>query len=159
MDIRSLPRDAKIVPIAAYASGTADRNSEVIDTLGYQKACVIVTHAAVHDSATYDIYLTNADAASDQDTLTSGSAVAGSSQTVAAADDNTLKFFDFIPTKRYYQVVFNKDATNACAESALVVLYDARVAPVTQAAGSSVIGEGVAAVTGEYLGAAIQGTK
>lgn len=151
--------DVKIVPIAAYASGTADRSSEVIDTAGYGGCCVVVHHAAVHDSATYNIYLTSSDAASDQNTLTTGANVASSNQLVAAADDDTVKYADFIPEKRYYQVVFDKDATNACAESAVAYLYNAKTRPVTQAAGGTTIGEGTGAVTGEWLGLAVQGTK
>ncbi len=159
MDIRCLPKDAKIVAIAAYASGTADRTSEVFDTMGFGRACVIITHAAVHDSATYNIYLQHADAASDQNTLTSGANVATSNQLVAAADDDTIRYMDFVPTKRFGQVVFDKDASNACAESAIVILYNAATMPVVQGAGGSTIGEGVGAVQGEIIGTAVTGTK
>lgn len=159
MDLRCLPKDCKIVPIAAYASGATDRNSEVIDTLGYGRCCVLITHSAVHDSATYNIYLTHADAASDQNTLTSGSNVATSNQLVGATDDDKVRFIDFIPTQRYAQVVFDKDGTNACAESAIAILYDAKNKPVSLASGNTTIGEGVGAVLGEYVGVAATGTK
>ena len=151
--------DVKIVPIAAYASGTADRNSEVIDTQGYGGCCVVIHHAAVGNSGTYDIYLASSDAASDHTTLTAGSAVATSSQTVADADDDTVKYIDFIPEKRYYQVTFNKDASTTYAESAVAFLYNAKARPVTQAAGGTTIGEGTGAVAGEWLGLGIQGSK
>lgn len=151
--------DVKIVPIASYASANSDRNSEVIDTAGYGGCCVVVHHSVVHDSATYNIYLTSSDAASDQNTLTTGANVATSNQLVAAADDDTVRYIDFIPEKRYYQVVFDKDATNACAESAVAYLYNAKARPVTQSTGNTTIGEGTGAVAGEFVGLAVQGTK
>lgn len=151
--------DFKIVPIAVYASGTADRNSEVIDTAGYGGCIVIVTHAAVGNSGAYDIFLAGADAASDENTLTTGTNIATSSQTVADADDNTIKYIEFIPHYRYYQVTFNKDAATTYAESAIAILFNAKARPVTQAGGTSTIGDGAGAVTGEWLGLAVAGTK
>jgi len=151
--------DIKIVPISSYVSGTADRNSEVIDTSGYGRCCVVVHFATLAAGSTYDISLTNSDVASDENTLTSGSAVAGSSQTVVDDDDNQVFYIDFIPTKRYYQLVHNKDGANAAAESAIAYLYHSKTRPVTQALGTSAIGEGAGAVSGENLGAAIQGAK
>lgn len=147
----------KIVPVASYASANSDRTSEVIDCLNCAAVRIVVHHAAVHDSATYSIYLQHADAASDETTLTSGADVYASSQTIGT-DDNVVRYFDFVPTKRYYQMVFNKDATNACAESAVAYLY-MKDRPVTHAAGGSGIGAGTAAVTGEYLGQAVSGTS
>jgi hypothetical protein len=151
--------DIKIVPIASYASANSDRNSEVIDTEGFGRCCVVVHHAAIDDSTTYDIYLASSDAVTDQNTLSSGANVAGSSQTVDGEDDNDAKYFDFIPTKRYYQVVFNKDASLTSAESAVAYLYHSKDRPVTQSSGNTVVGEGTGAVIGEDIGAAIQGTK
>ena len=158
MDIRSLPKDCKIVPIASYVSANSDRNSEVIDTLGYGRCCVLIHHAAIAAGATFNIYLTHADAASDQNTLTSGANVATSNQLIADTDDDTMHFMDFIPTKRYYQVVFDK-ATQAAAEVAVAILYNATNQPITLATGNTTIGEGTGAVAGEYIGLAITGTK
>jgi hypothetical protein len=151
--------DAKIVPIASYASANSDRNSEVIDTAGYGGCCVIVHHAAVGNSGAFDVYLASSDAVTDENTLSSGANVANSSQTVADADDNTVKYIDFIPEKRYYQLVFNKDGATTYAESAVAILYNAKSRPVTQSTGNTTVGEGTGAVTGEWLGLAIQGTK
>ena len=147
----------RIVPIASYASANSDRTSEVIDCANAAAVRIVVHHAAVHDSATYTIKLQHADAASDQTTLTSGADVSTSSQTVGGTDDDKARYFDFYPTKRYYQVVFDKDATNACAESAIAYLY-MKDRPVTHGAGGSTIGEGTAAVTGETIGYAVSGT-
>lgn len=151
--------DVKIVPIASYVSANSDRNSEVIDTLGYGGCCVVVHHAAVGNSGTFDVYLASSDAVTDENTLSNGANVANSSQAVADADDNTVKYIDFKPDKRYYQVVFNKDASTTYAESAVAYLYNAKTRPVVQATGNTTVGEGTGAVTGEFLGVAVQGTK
>lgn len=151
--------NVKIVPILSYVSAATDRTSEVIDTRGYGR-CVIVVHlAAVHDSSVANIFLQSADAASNETTLTSGADVLGSSQTIAGTDDNKAKYIDFAPDKRFYQLTVNKDATNAVAESGVVLLYQSRVRPVTHATGSSTIGEGTGAVAGENLGVATQGAQ
>ncbi len=154
-----LSEDCKIVPIAKYASANSDRNSEVIDTKGYGGCCILVTHAAVGAGATFNIYLQSSDAASDENTLTTGANVATSNQLVADTDDDTIRYFDFIPEKRYYMMVFDKDAANTCAESAVAILYNAKDRPVTQSSGNTTIGEGTTAVTGELMGLATQGTK
>lgn len=151
--------DVKIVPIAKYAAATSDRNSEVIDTAGYGGCCIVVQHATIAAGSVMNIYLTSSDAASDENTLTTGANVATSNQAVADTDDDTVKYFDFIPEKRYYQVVFDKDASNLAAESAIAFLYNAKSRPVTQASGNTTIGEGVGAVAGELMGLATQGAK
>lgn len=150
--------DMKFVKILNYSNANADRTSEVIDTAGFGRCCVLVDFAAINDSVTETLRLTQSDIADDQNTLNSGANVAGSAQTVAGTADETIKFIDFAPTKRYYQLVLDKDATNPSAESAIAILYQPTGGkPVTQAAGSSTVGEGTAAVVGEYIGAAIAG--
>lgn len=151
--------DVKVVPILSYANANSDRTSEVIDTAGYGGCFVVVHFAAVDNSVTEDIYLASSDAVTDENTLSSGANVASSSQTVAGTDDNTVKYIDFIPEKRYYQLTVNKDATNPSAESAIAYLYNTKSRPVTQSTGNTVVGEGTGAVTGESLGLATQGTK
>ena len=152
--------DVKVVPILSYANANSDRTSEVIDTAGYGGCFVVVHFAAVNDSVTEDIYLASSDAVTDENTLSSGANVASSSQTVTGTTaDNTVQYIDFIPEKRYYQLVVNKDASNASAESAVAYLYNAKSRPVTQSTGNTVVGEGTGAVTGESLGLATQGTK
>ena len=103
--------------------------------------------------------MTSSDAASDENTLTTGANVATSNQLIADTADNTISYFDFIPEKRYYQMVFDKDASNAAAGSAVAYLYNAKDRPVTQATGNTTIGEGTGAVAGEMMGLAVQGTK
>jgi hypothetical protein len=96
----------------------------------------------------------------DENTLSSGANVATSSQTVDAANsDNDAFYFDFIPEKRYYQLVVNNDATNATSQSAVAYLYHPEKRGITQSTGNTTVGEGTGAVTGELIGLAIQGTK
>ncbi len=152
--------DVKIVPILSYVNANSDANSEVIDTKGFGGCCVVVHHGAVNDSAVCNYYLQSSDAASDENTLTTGANVATSNQLmVATTCDNTCAYFDFIPEKRYYMMVFDKDATNAAAGSAVAYLYNAKDRPVTQSTGNTTIGEGTGAVIGEMMGLATQGTK
>ncbi len=151
--------DVKIVPIAKYASANSDRNSEVIDTAGYGGCCIVMHHATIASGSTYAAYLQSSDAASDENTLTTGANVANSNQTIADTDDDTIHYWDFIPEKRYYMVVMDKDATNSAAESVVAFLYNAKSRPVTQSSGNTTIGEGTGAVVGEWEGFAIQGTK
>ena len=158
MPVQSFAKDVKIVPCLSYVSASTDRNSEVIDTAGYDKCTIVVHFAAIATNAVTQMYLAHADAASDENTLTSGANVATSAQTIADSDDNKVKYMEFIPTKRYYQLTMDKDATNACAESAIAYLYRAQNVPVTQATGNTTIGEGTGAVAGEIVGAATSGT-
>jgi len=160
MDLRALTRDAKIVKILNYASANSDRTSAVIDTLGYDGLAVIVDFATIATNAVTNIYLTCADAASDTNTLTTGTNVADTSQTVADDDDNQTFVIDGgKPAKRYYQLVVNKDATNSTAESAVAILYNAKSVPTTHGAGNtSVIGDGHAAVNYEYKATLSAGT-
>jgi hypothetical protein len=150
--------DIKIVPILSYANANADRTSEVIDTSGFGRCCIVIHHGAIDASSVANTYITSSDAVTDENTLSSGANVASSSQTIANDDDNKVKYIDFIPEKRYYQLVVNKDATNPAAESAIAFLYHSKSREVTQSTGNTTVGEGTGAVTGEWLGLAIQGT-
>jgi hypothetical protein len=157
--MKSFSKDVRIVPILTYASGTSDRVSNVIDTRGFTGCCVVVHFGTIAASAVTDIYLQEADVASDSTTLTSGADLAGTSQTVAADDDNECKFIDVRnPLKRFLQLNVNKDATNACAESAVAYLYNGSVSPVTHAEGTGTSG-GVDIAEGEFFVSPIAGTK
>jgi hypothetical protein len=148
--VKQFSKDVRIVPILSYASGTADRTSTVIDTRGYSGFCVVVHFATIAASAVTNIYLQHAAAATDNNTLTSGADVVGTSQAVADDDDNEVKYIDVKrPVTRFYQLVVNKDATNACAESAVVYLYGGNSRPATQAEGSGTVGGGADITEGE----------
>lgn len=158
--MKEFGKEVRKVPILTYASGTADRVSSVIDTKGFDAVGIAVHFGTIAAGAVTDIYLQEADAASDSTTLTSGADLAGTSQTIAATDDNKLKWIDVVrPLKRYLQLVVNKDATNACAESAVAYLYRADSSvPVTDAEGTGTSG-GAATADGESFYSPIAGTK
>jgi hypothetical protein len=157
--MKMFSKDVRIVPILDYASGTADRTSKVVDMKGFDSVCIVVHFATIAASAVTDIFLQEADSASDADKLTSGANLAGTSQTVAADDDNEVKYIDVVkPLKRFLQLTVNKDATNACAESAVAYLYNAGEAPVTHAEGTGTSG-GSDIAEGEAFVSPIAGTK
>lgn len=158
--IRELTKDVQIMPILTplTADASADRTSEVIDTKGYTRCCILYHCGPQHNSSVLAITLQHADAASDETTLTSGADVADSSQTVAGTDDGRVRYIEFIPTKRFYQLTVNKDASNATNEGAIALLYGADECPVTHAAGGTGAGTGTGSVTGERLGVATSGT-
>lgn len=150
MDLRNLSQDAKIVPILAYASATTDRTSDVIDRRGFRNVLIVITNAAVHDSAAHTYKLQHADAATNETTLSSGADVEGTSQPVNTTD-NTVQYIDGKPTKPYLQLVVAKDATQASAQSAVAILYNGS-RPTVHGDGTSTVGEGVAAAAGELNG-------
>lgn len=153
-----LSERVKIVPILTHASGTADRTSEVLDHKGFRKCLVVVHFGTIAAGAVTSMKLQHSDAASDENTLTSGVDVADSAQTIAADDDNEVKFLDFVSTKRFSQLVIDKDGANACAEAAVAYLYDPEIKPVTHAAGGTTIGEGTDEAAGERDPLATSGT-
>lgn len=158
MDSRSSVRDRKVVKILNYASAATDRTSGVIDMAGYGELDVVVSFSTIATNAVTNIYLQHADAASDANTLTSGANIANTSQTVADSDDGKVFIIgNVIPTKRYCQLVVNKDATNATAEEAFAILSKPKNMPVTHGTGTGT-GEGLAAVTYESIGVATTGT-
>lgn len=160
MALRQFSKSIKKVPILSYSSGTSDRSSAVIDTMGFDGFFIAIHNAAVNNSAVADYYLQHADAASNSTTLTSGADVSTSSQTIATDSDDKLMWIEVInPTKRYYQLVVNNDATNATAQSAVAYLWRGDELPVTDATGSGTSGGSAAVVTGESMIHPSSGTK
>lgn len=159
--LRQFIKDVKVVPILSYTSGTADRVSSVIDTLGFDAVAIVIHNAAVHDSAVADAFLQHADAASDATTLTSGADVATSSQTIPGSGDNKLMILELQDfTKRFLQLNINNDATNATTQSAVAYLFRSRdTQPVTHATGSGTSGGSAAVLTPEFILHPVSGTK
>jgi hypothetical protein len=144
-----LSQDAKIIPILSAATAeSSDRTSEVIDTLGYRGLLILVHSGVVHDSAAHVLELEHSDAVTNETTLSSGADVEGTSQALSTTD-HTLHYIDGKPTKRYVQLVVNKDAAQTSAQTAVAILYNSKSRPVTHGLGSSTVGEGTAAVAGE----------
>ena len=157
----NLSARTKIVSILAPdAAASADRNSDVIDTLGFDAVLICVQFGAIASSAVTNIQLAHADAASNNTTLTSGQNIATSSQTVADDDDDQIFYIDVIElTKRYLQVTVNKDASNNTTEGIIAILYNSKSSqPTTHGAGGATIGEGEGSTQGELLIHPIDGT-
>lgn len=129
--MKQASQDLKVVDCLDYASGTSDRDGATIDTYGYDGVMFIVKLATVAASAVTSILVEQGDASNLSDAATA----VGSTTSVADDDDNQIFVIDvFRPVSRYLRVVMDKDGSNACAESAVAVLYGAESKPV--AAGS-----------------------
>ena len=158
--IRELSKDAQIVPIKSCLSADAATAtvSEVVDTRGYNRCCIVYHAGPQHNSSTVALKLIHADAASNETTPTNGADVAGSGQSVGGTADGQAFVWDFIPTKRFYQVDIAKDTSNATNESIIAYLYNSDEAPVTHAAGGTGAGTGTGTVNVLRLGTATSGT-
>lgn len=159
--IREFSKDIQIMPVKTCLSADAatDTVSEVIDTRGFNRVCIVYHAGPQHNSSTVALKLQHADAASNETTLTSGADVLGSAQSVAGTADGQVFVWELIPGKRFYQVDINKDGTNATNESIIAYLYNADEKPVTHAAGGTGAGTGTGAVnTVVRLGLAASGT-
>lgn len=112
-----------------YASGTADRNGEVFDSAGFEGVLMIVKFATIAAGGVNSILAQQGAAAN----LSDAANLEGTRISVADDDDNQVFVRDIVkPRERYLRVVIDKDATHACAESAIYIGYGARVAPVVQ---------------------------
>jgi len=114
-----LGENVKITEALAYASGTADRNGATLDMKGYGGVLMGVHSAAIATGATYGI---KAQQGATGD-LSDAADLEGTSITIADSDDDTIHWIDVKPTERYCRVVVDKDAANACAESAIYIQY------------------------------------
>ena len=114
-----LGENVKITEALAYASGTADRNGATLDMKGYGGVLIMVHSAAVATGAAYSIKAQQG-AASD---LSDAADLDDTAITIADTDDDTVHWIDLKPTERYCRLVVDKDATNACAESAVYIQY------------------------------------
>lgn len=157
--LKRFSSDVRILPCLVYASGSADRVSKVIDTKGFDSVIIVVQLATIATGGVNSVFVKEANAASDADTLTSGADLAGSLQTIADDEDNEVKYIEINkPLKRFLQLNVDKDATNACAESAVAYLFNADEIPVTHAEGTGTSG-GSSVAAGEAFLSPIAGTK
>lgn len=145
-------------PLAAEAA--TDRTSKVIDTEGFDSCLIVVPVGTIDGSAdAQSIKLSHADAASDADTLTSGSDITGSAQAIASdADDNCFYIDVNDITKRFLQLTVDKDTTNNLNEAAVAILYNSKSSqPTTHGEGTGTAG-GTGAVSGELITHPADGT-
>ena len=122
-----LSQNVKVTTALDYASGTATRNGATLDMAGYEGVMMIAKFATIATSAVTTIK-------AQQDTDSAGGTMAdlaGTSQSVAADDDNQIFIIDlYRPRERYVRLVVGKDGTNAVAEDAIYIQYGAKTAPV-----------------------------
>ena len=130
--------DVKITKALDYASGTAVRNGAIIDMEGYEGVVVAFQFATIAASGTNSIKW-------QQDTAVGGGTMAdllGTSISVAADDDNQIFWSELVkPRERYVRCVMTKDASNACAESAIYYRYGAKKVPVDNLVDDTITGE------------------
>ena len=146
-------KDIKIINILKLltTADSSDLTSEVIDTKGFDSLCVVCTIGTMVASSTLAFHLKSSDAVTDEDTLDTGADVLGTLQSFTASDDDKLVFIDMVNLddgKRYYQLVVDKNGSNNTDESAIAFLYNGNANPVTQALGTTAVGEGHALTTG-----------
>lgn len=120
----------KVQPVLDYASGTATRNSDAVDTRGFRGVTFVVHYAAIAAGAATTVKLQGATTSNFATPID----LIGTSITVADDDDNEVRVLElYAPIHRYIRVVVVKDASNAVAESAVAYLYDADEEPVAHA--------------------------
>lgn len=133
-----LTERVKIVSALDYASGNADRDGAILDMAGYDGVLMVVKFATIAAGGMNSIK-------AQQDTDPAGATMAdlaGSKIDVAADDDNQIFVLDVHrPAERYVRLFVDKDGANACAESALYILYAGRTLPVTLNVTDLVTGE------------------
>lgn len=121
----------------AVAAGSADINSDVIDTLGYEGVRIITGFGAITSGAATSIKL------QDGDTTSPTTDVLGSAQTVADTDDNKIVITElYRPQKRYLRQVTKRATQNAVVDFMIVELWGSRKLPITDDA--TVLGAEVA---------------
>lgn len=122
----NLGKNVKIQVALEYTDGTADREGDEFDMQGWDGVLMIVTFAAIHDSATLSIK-------AQQDTVTGMGTAAdlyGTEQTVSGTSDDQIFIIDlYKPLERYVRLYVDKDTSNTVAESAIYIGYSGRVSP------------------------------
>lgn len=142
-----LSKNLKIVPCfttTAGAAGTSAITGDTIDTQGFGRVLFVVPIGAIVTGAVTSLKVQHDDASG----MGTVADVDTSSITIADDADNTTKYVEFVPTKRYVRLYISRDTQNATFGGAHAILADAFSGPVSQPA----------AVTGEFIASAISGT-
>lgn len=120
---------SQVEPALDYDSGTATRNGVVIDCRGFNAVAFMLHLGTVVAGGDHQLKVQGGN-------LLDGSDMAdleGTGEAVLGVDSNAIKIVDIgHPRFRYLRCVVVKDGTNACAESAVAVLYNGGIEPVTQ---------------------------
>ena len=128
----ALSETVKITSALDYDSGTADRNGVTLDTKGFEGVLVVVKFATIAAGAVTSIKMQSGE----ESDLSDAADLLGTGLSVAADDDDEVKYLDlYQPNERYVRVVVDKDASNATAESAVYIQYGPSSAATTQPTG------------------------
>lgn len=128
----SLSDDTKIVSALDYISANSPRDGIAVDMAGYDSVLFVIKMAAIVATGVNTVKV-------EQDTVTGFSAdpqdLLGTSVTIADDDDDEIKYIDLHqPLERFVRLVMTKNGVDACAESAIAILYNGRAKrPITQA--------------------------
>lgn len=127
--IKNLSGEVKITTALDYASGTADREGAALDMAGFEGVLMIVKLATIAGSGVNSIKAQSAISSN----FATPHDLEGTAQTIADDDDDQIFLIDLVkPRERYVRLYVDKDASHACAESAIYIQYGARVEPVVQ---------------------------
>ena len=124
----ALSNYVEVVHALDYASGNADREGEIIDTIGADGVLFVVDFSSIAENAVTSVLVQHGDVANLSDAAT----VTGTS--TSTTDNTTNQVFAIDVgrlTKRYYRVKIDKDASNATAETAVALVYNRESHPPT----------------------------
>lgn len=118
-------------PVAAGAADVTD--CKVIDMQGYDGVRFIVGFGAITGTAVTSINARQADAKTNDTTLTSGQDLLGTKVTIADTGGDKVYILDvYRPTKRYVQLLIKRATANAVVNAAYSEKYGGRRKPATQ---------------------------
>ncbi len=130
---RPMMKSAKLlsaVTPTAGAAGATSINGSIIDCSGFDGCAIAVHFGAIVAGAATSI---KAQAGNDSG-LSDAADIAGTSVTIADTDDDKVFYIDVQrPQKQYLRLVVSRATQNATL-TAVYLLYDSKVEPVSQAA-------------------------
>lgn len=138
MLLRTFANDVQIVPILAAlaASADEDRASEILDCADVGRVQILFfSHDQAHGT-TNSVSLQHDDELDAHGDMYGPIAVKNATTAIADDDDGNVFGCEFVPTRRYYQLLVDKDAHGDTNESAIALVYR-KERPVTQADGAT----------------------
>lgn len=133
MSVRDLYNNLKAVVAINPTTGMADLTGNLIDLQGYSGSLVVVQSGGITDGTfTFELQHGNASDGSDLAAVPDEDLL-GSEPVFAAADDNVVKQFGYVGTKRYIKLVATVSGSPATGGTlgAVVIKGFPRHAPVS----------------------------
>lgn len=133
MSVRDLQNNLKAVVAINPTTGKNDLTGNLIDLQGYSGALVVVQSGGITDGTfTFELQHGNASDGSDLAAVPDEDLL-GSEPVFAAADDNVVKQFGYVGTKRYIKLVatVSGSPTTGGTLGAVVIKGFPRHAPVS----------------------------